>query len=174
MIRFSRAFAATSILFLLAASDVAASDLLISKEKRSLEYREDGVSREFKISLGSEPIGPKSKQGDRKTPEGVYFVSLKNAKSLFYLSLGISYPNIDDAREGLRAGLISKKEYARIEKANRRRSLPPQNTRLGGDIFIHGGGTQSDWTWGCIALNNEDMTFLFKHVKVGDKVTILK
>jgi hypothetical protein len=23
---------------------------------------------------------------------------------------------------------------------------PPQNTRLGGDIYIHGNGAQSDWT----------------------------
>jgi murein L,D-transpeptidase YafK len=113
-------------------------------------------------------------QGDRKTPEGSYYITHKNAKSQFYLSLGISYPNLDDARAGLRAGLISKSEFARIETANKHKKLPPQGTRLGGDIFIHGGGAQLDWTWGCIALNNQDMDFLFTHVAVGDKVTILK
>lgn len=164
----------TFLLLLLLTANAAAADLLISKDKRSLMYTEKGVSREFKISLGSAPVGAKLKQGDRKTPEGVYFIMNKNAKSNFYLSLGVSYPNIDDAKAGLSAGLITKSVYAKIERANRQRRIPPQGTALGGDIYIHGGGTESDWTWGCIALNNADMDFLFKHVKVGDKVTILK
>ncbi len=49
---------------------------------------------------------------------------------------------------------------------------PPQNTRLGGDIYIHGHGAQSDWTWGCVALENEDIRELFDAVNVGTPVTI--
>ena len=163
-----------AILLLLAVSDATAADLIVSKAKRTLEYREDGVSREFPIGLGTAPIGRKSRQGDRKTPEGAYFITHKNSRSQFYLSLGISYPNLDDAGAGLRNGIISQREYAEIEKANRAGRLPPQNTRLGGDIFIHGRGAQSDWTWGCIAMDDEDMKFLFEHVRVGDQVTILE
>jgi L,D-peptidoglycan transpeptidase YkuD (ErfK/YbiS/YcfS/YnhG family) len=37
------------------------------------------------------------------------------------------------------------------------RKTPPQNTKLGGDIYIHGNGAGSDWTWGCVALENEDI-----------------
>jgi murein L,D-transpeptidase YafK len=159
---------------LLATVDAAAAELIVSKSKRSLEFKEGSVSHVFPIGLGSAPFGPKSIQGDRKTPEGTYYVTRKNPRSQFYLSLGISYPNLQDAKTGLRAGLISKNEYASIETANKERKLPPQGTRLGGDIFIHGGGASSDWTWGCIALNNEDMDFLFAHVAVGDEVTILK
>jgi murein L,D-transpeptidase YafK len=174
MIRLAATMMCALCLGLLATLPAAAGELLIHKEKRSLTYTEGNVTREFAISLGSSPVGPKLRQGDRKTPEGVYYIMNKNPKSQFHLSLGVSYPNIEDAREGLRLKLISKGEFAAIEKAIRLRRIPPQNTRMGGAIYIHGGGAQSDWTWGCIALDNRDMDFLFSHVKVGDKVTILK
>jgi len=174
MIRRLQVSVAVSIFLLLTAIDATAADLVVSKAKRSLEYREEGVSREFPIGLGTAPVGRKSRQGDRKTPEGAYFITHKNSKSQFYLSLGVSYPNLDDAEAGFRAGTISQREYAAIEDAARKGRSPPQSTALGGNIFIHGRGAQSDWTWGCIALDDADMKFLFEHVRVGDKVTILK
>ena len=158
----------------LAAGHAGAGELTIQKEKRSLTYTDGNVTREFQVSLGFTPTGAKLKQGDGKTPEGVYFITHKNPKSNFYLSLGISYPDAEDAKEALRARLISRGEYAAITKAIRLHRTPPQNTRMGGAIYIHGGGARSDWTWGCIALNNEDMAFLFEHVRAGDKVTIFK
>lgn len=169
-----RAFIVVSILLLLHSADTMAAEIVVSKAKRILEYREDDVSREFPIGLGTAPAGRKTQQGDRKTPEGAYFITHKNSRSQFYLSLGISYPNPDDAKAGLQSELISQAQYAAIEEASRKRQLPPQNTRLGGDIFIHGRGAQSDWTWGCIALNDEDMKFLFENVRVGDRVIILE
>ena len=159
---------------LLLGHSAAGGELIIEKEKRRLQYKEGNVMREFQVSLGFSPIGHKLRQGDGKTPEGVYYIMNKNPKSSFYLSLGISYPNIDDARAGLRAKLISRAQYTAIEQAIRRQRIPPQGTRLGGAIYIHGGGAQTDWTWGCVALNNEDMAFLFQHVQVGDKVTIVR
>lgn len=165
---------ASLLLGLLWLHSAAAAELLIHKQKRLLQYRNGEVTREFQVSLGFTPIGPKMKQGDGKTPEGVYYIMNKNPKSRFHLSIGVSYPNIEDASKGLQAGLISRKQYSAIAKAIRHRRIPPQGTRLGGEIYIHGGGTQSDWTWGCIALSNEDITFLYRHIKVGDKVTIVK
>jgi len=167
-----KAIILAAVLLLPVATGAYASELIVKKAERRLEFRDDTTSREFSIGLGSAPVGRKSRQGDRKTPEGVYRITHKNPNSQFYLSLGIGYPNIDDAKAGLRTGILSKAEYAKIELANQRGKLPPQNTRLGGDIFIHGRGAQSDWTWGCIALDDGDMKFLFDHVKVGDRVTI--
>jgi lipoprotein-anchoring transpeptidase ErfK/SrfK len=57
-------------------------------------------------------------------------------------------------------------------RALKARKAPPQNTRLGGDIYIHGHGSSSDWTWGCVALENEDIRELFDAVNVGTPVTI--
>jgi hypothetical protein len=66
-------------------------------------------------------------------------------------------PNAEDAERGLRDGLISRAVHDAIVKASKRKATPPQNTPLGGDIYIHGNGASSDWTWGCVALENEDI-----------------
>jgi lipoprotein-anchoring transpeptidase ErfK/SrfK len=56
--------------------------------------------------------------------------------------------------------------------ANKRKVAPPQYTKLGGLIYIHGNGAGSDWTLGCVALENEEMKELFDSVTVGTPVTI--
>jgi murein L,D-transpeptidase YafK len=149
-----------------------AGEITVFKSKRTLVYQGDGVSRSFHVGLGLSPVGPKNVQGDRKTPEGVYFIAHKNPHSQFYLSLAISYPNRADALAARQAHRLSKQEYDAIDSAIRRHVLPPQNTALGGDIFIHGRGSRTDWTWGCVALDDRDVAFLFEHARVGDKVTI--
>jgi murein L,D-transpeptidase YafK len=90
----------------------------------------------------------------------------------FYLSLGISYPNGLAAERGLRDHLINKTQYDAIMRALREKRGPPQNTLLGGDIYIHGRGAGSDWTRGCVALEDEDVRELFNAVTVGTPVTI--
>jgi murein L,D-transpeptidase YafK len=72
---------------------------------------------------------------------------VKNPHSKFYLSLGLSYPNTEDAKRGLAKKLISRAQYDQIINAIDRKQIPPQNTKLGGDIYIHGGGSGQDWTW---------------------------
>ncbi|WP_216844729.1 L,D-transpeptidase family protein [Rhodanobacter sp. L36] len=173
---FRRLFVGTMIFGLacLTIANAHAGEITVYKAKRMLVYQGDGVSRSFRIGLGSSPVGPKRVQGDRKTPEGVYFIAHKNPHSQFYLSLAISYPDRPDVLAAQQAHRLSKKEYDAIDTAIRRHVLPPQNTALGGDIFIHGRGSSSDWTWGCVALDDRDMTFLFEHVQVGDKVTIVQ
>jgi murein L,D-transpeptidase YafK len=147
--------------------------IVVLKSKRRLElYSDEVVVRIYKVGLGLNPVPDKKRQGDRATPEGDFFVFTKNDKSAFYLSLGISYPSTEDAERGLRDGLISRAQHDAIVKAITRKATPPQNTALGGDIYIHGNGASSDWTWGCVALENEDIRELFDAVPVGTTVTI--
>ena len=147
--------------------------IVVIKSKRRLELYSDGaLVRTYKVGLGLNPIPDKVRQGDRATPEGDFYVFTKNDKSAFYLSLGISYPNIEDAERGLREKMISRAQHDAIVQAIKRKATPPQNTGLGGDIYIHGNGASSDWTWGCVALENDDMKELFEAVVVGTKVTI--
>jgi murein L,D-transpeptidase YafK len=141
-------------------------------QRQLLLFSEDKLVRTYRIGLGLSPVGDKVRQGDRRTPEGDFYIFTKNDKSAFYLSLGVSYPNAAHAERGLRDGLITKAQYDSIMRALRAGKGPPQNTRLGGDIYIHGNGAQSDWTWGCAALENEDIRELFKAVNVGTPVTI--
>ena len=147
--------------------------IVVSKSKRRLELHADGrLVRTYKIGLGLNPVPDKQRQGDRATPEGEFYVFTKNDKSAFYLSLGISYPNVEDAERGLRNQLISRAQHDAIVKAIKRKATPPQNTALGGDIYIHGNGAGSDWTWGCVALENEDIHELFQAIPVGTTVII--
>lgn len=147
--------------------------IVVWKAKRRLELYSDGaVVRTYRVGLGLNPVVDKKRRGDHATPEGEFYVFTKNNKSAFYLSLGISYPNVEDAERGLRDGLISRGVHDAIVKANNRKATPPQNTALGGDIYIHGNGSSSDWTWGCVALENVEMKELFDAVPVGTPVTI--
>ncbi|HEV7903511.1 MAG TPA: L,D-transpeptidase [Pyrinomonadaceae bacterium] len=147
--------------------------IVVSKSTRQLSLYSDGrLVRAYRIALGANPVDDKLKQGDRATPEGDFYVCVKNARSNFYLSLGLSYPNVEDAERGLRDKLITRAERDAIVSAIKNRRCPPWDTALGGEIFIHGGGTEDDWTWGCAALDNPDIKELFDAVPIGTSVRI--
>lgn len=147
--------------------------IVVKKAKRRMElYSGDRLVREYRVGLGFNPTGDKQVQGDGRTPEGEFYVCVKNAKSKYYLSLGLSYPNAEDAERGVRDRLITRSQYNQIIRALSRRQTPPQGTRLGGEIYIHGNGSGSDWTWGCVALDDADMKELFNAVVVGTPVVI--
>jgi murein L,D-transpeptidase YafK len=145
----------------------------VSKGKREMVLFSAGKAvRVYRIGLGSNPKDDKSVQGDGCTPEGEFYVCSKNPKSSYYLSLGLSYPNEEDAERGFRNKLISKAQRDRIVRSIRGRSCPPWNTRLGGEVFIHGNGSASDWTLGCVALDNGNMKELFGVIPKGTIVKI--
>lgn len=153
--------------------DLREPRLVISKSKRTLTvFDGDTKIKSFKMVLGFDPNGDKEIEGDGRTPEGHFYVFTKNPKSKFHLSLGVSYPGQEDAERGLKAGLISQTEHDEIFAAIEEQRMPLQKTKLGGEIYIHGGGTPSDWTDGCIALDNDHMTELFDAIPVGAKVMI--
>jgi murein L,D-transpeptidase YafK len=147
--------------------------IVVTKSKRSLQlYSAGRVVRTYRVALGLSPVEDKIRAGDRRTPEGDFYICLKNSHSQFYLSLELSYPNQKHAERGLRDGLITRGQYNQILSALTRKRVPPQNTRLGGELFIHGNGSQSDWTWGCVALDDKNIRELFDAVPVGTPVTI--
>ena len=156
--------------------------LVIFKAKRRLLYFENDIlKRRFPITLGTRPLGDKDRAGDRRTPEGEYYVTSKKPSSRFRRFLGISYPNIEDARRGLDRRLISEDDFARIRRAIATGQSPPWGTPLGGYVGIHGEGGayrgftkrhHLNWTDGCIALSDEDIETLYHLVDVGTPVLI--
>lgn len=147
--------------------------IVVYKQRRQLElYSDNDVVRTYRVGLGFNPTDDKIKEGDGCTPEGEFYVFVKNSKSAYHLSLGVSYPNVEDAQRGLRDRLISKEQHDAIVKAVQQGKTPPQYTPLGGLIYIHGDGSSNDWTWGCVALENEDIEELFASVTVGTPITI--
>jgi murein L,D-transpeptidase YafK len=147
--------------------------IVVHKTKRVLQlYSGETLVRTYTIALGLSPIEDKEREGDRRTPEGSYRVVAKNANSQWYRSLTLNYPNSKDAKRGLRDRLITQRQYNQIVRADRERRTPPMETPLGGKILIHGGGTGSDWTWGCVAMDNPDLLELFRVVPIGTPVRI--
>lgn len=130
--------------------------IVVNKSKRQMIlYRGRTIMAKYRIHLGFNPIGHKRREGDGKTPEGVYKIGYKNPNSDFYKSLFITYPNQAD------------RQYAA------QRGWNP-----GGAIFIHGGPrtaankNKRDWTAGCIAVTDREMDTIYRITKVGAKITI--
>jgi murein L,D-transpeptidase YafK len=150
-----------------------APKIVIKKAKKKLLlYSEEKLLRTYPVKLGFNPVGDKVRQGDKRTPEGSYYICMKNPRSKYYLSLGLSYPSIEDAERGLEQKLITKNDRDRIIERISKKSIPPWDTPLGGEIFIHGGGETWDWTYGCVALRNKDIEELFKVIALGTEVII--
>ncbi|HYN44938.1 MAG TPA: L,D-transpeptidase family protein [Candidatus Limnocylindrales bacterium] len=134
---------------------VPADKVLIEKKERRLTLLSKGeVIKTYKIALGGNPVGPKERQGDNKTPEGTYIIDSRNRDSVYHLSLHISYPNEKDKMRAKGLGVSP-----------------------GGDIMIHGikngltwvgaSHAEVDWTKGCIAVTDEEMEEIYKLVPNG-------
>ncbi len=132
-----------------------ADKVLIEKKERRLTLLSKGeVIKTYKIALGGNPVGPKERQGDNKTPEGTYIIDSRNRDSGYHLSLHISYPNEKDKIRAKELGVSP-----------------------GGDIMIHGiknglslvgaSHAEIDWTKGCIAITDEEMEEIYKLVPNG-------
>jgi len=137
-------------------------NILVIKHKRELKVFSNGeLLKTYKISLGKEPIERKEIEGDKKTPEGHYFINDKNPNSGYHLNLGISYPN-------------------ELDKINAEKL----NKEPGGLIKIHGlkngigfiGKFHRffDWTLGCIAVTNKEIEELYENVPIGTEIEIIK
>jgi len=136
--------------------------ILIVKSQRLLTLTHEGAVRlRARVALGAAPIGPKRREGDGRTPEGVYHICLCKENGKYGLSLGLDYPNADDARRAYGEGVIDADTLAAIRAAAREKRRPPWGTALGGEIYLHEGGAATDWTQGCVALESADMAVLF-------------
>ena len=112
--------------------------LLANKAQRRLElWAGRRMVKAYRVQLGVVPHGAKMRQGDRRTPEGEYSICAHTG-STYYLALWISYPNLEDASRGLKSGLITPREYEEVAAALKEGRCPPQRTRLGGDLLLHG------------------------------------
>jgi tetratricopeptide (TPR) repeat protein len=133
--------------------------LIEKKERRLTLLSKSEVIKTYKIALGGNPVGPKERQGDNKTPEGTYIIDSRNRNSDYHLSLHISYPNEKDKMRAKELGVSP-----------------------GGDIMIHGiknglawvGALHAgiDWTKGCIAVTDEEMEEIYNLVPNGTIVEI--
>lgn len=134
--------------------------VLVLKSERRLQLISRGEPlKTYRISLGKQPKGTKLREGDSKTPEGLYWLDWRKVSDRFNLAMHISYPNISDAARARREGVSP-----------------------GGMIMIHGTPIDDDypewyfhtldWTEGCIAMRNHDMREVWEMVKDGTLIEI--
>jgi len=137
-----------------------ADSILILKKEHLLELLSGGkVIRTYHVALGSGGLAPKEKEGDGRTPEGLYLIDSRNEHSHYYKALHVSYPDVHDRQRAAAAGVSP-----------------------GGAIMIHGlpngmgaiGSTHRlyDWTAGCIAVTNAEIDAIWKLVPTGTPVEI--
>ncbi len=142
----------------------AFDQLIISKSKRQLiAFSHSKAIKQYSVSIGQNPKGAKTQEGDFKTPEGQYYIQSKNSKSKYYLSLLISYP--------------SDKDLELAEKLQ---------VRPGDSIMLHGfpldpserafanerHTTTQDWTQGCVAVNDDEIAEIYTRVSVQTPILI--
>ena len=152
--------AAGGALHLAAQTASRVDSIVIETSKRTLTLMSGTKTvQTYRVALGEQPVGAKDRQGDHKTPEGIYSVDAKNPTSQFHKALHISYPSQADRAIARKLGVSP-----------------------GGDVEIHGLGAKwgwigakhrlTDWTDGCIALTNEEFDEIYPLIKVGTQVEI--
>lgn len=135
--------------------------LVVDKSRRLLHLlHNEQVIASYRIALGKSPVGNKVREGDNKTPEGRYFIELKNPKSEYHLGLKINYPNKRDMEEAIRKGIKDP----------------------GKDILFHGLPNSwykrkfidhpKDWTRGCMAVADTQIEQIYASVDLGSYVEI--
>jgi hypothetical protein len=132
----------------------------------------DGTPACWRVGLGPAPRGHKYRQGDGRTPEGWYRTSDK-PWSQYYGAIAIHYPNAHDAEAGRVQGTIDAPTARAMQAALKRDRKPAQQTDLGGEILIHGEGSATDWTLGCVAMDNPDLDQLRAALPKGLKTDVL-
>lgn len=137
-----------------------ADRILVEKSKRAMTLFSGGkVVKTYLVALGGEPVGPKEREGDHKTPEGFYIIDSKNARSRFHLALHVSYPDEADWKRARKLG-VSPGGAIMIH------GLPKEFAYLGP---LH---RKTDWTDGCIAVTDEEIEEIWRLVKIGTPVEI--
>jgi len=131
------------------------------------------------ISLGRGGARPERQRGDRATPLGEFRVNRFNRQSKFHIFIGLDYPTPTHARMALASGIYSQQDYDDYFVYYRRHGYPPQDTRLGGFIGIHGVGNgdpdiheRFHWTDGCVAVTDTQVERLSALIDIGTRVVI--
>ena len=140
--------------------DARVDSLVVQKSQRTLlAYSKGSLLRTYRVSLGRDPVGPKQRQGDRRTPEGRYFIDAHNPNSSYHRALHVSYQSPGDTARAHAAGYDP-----------------------GGEIMVHGirnglgwigrAHLLVDWTVGCVAMTDPEIDELYRIVPDGTPIDL--
>lgn len=164
-------------------SKLSNTSILIDRKNYSLSIYEDTVLiKTCRANFGTNLNSPKCRDNDNATPVGEYMICSLDTINRYHKFLRINYPNLTDAAEALEKGIITQKQYDKLNFEFYYGDCPDQDTELGGNIGIQGIGEYNsifknfpfvfNWTDGSIAVSNEDIDEIYSIVKRGTKVVI--
>jgi murein L,D-transpeptidase YafK len=147
--------------------------VLVKKQEHSMQLLaadakgHEAIVAVYRVAIGPGGSGPKRQEGDMTTPVGRYHVT-RHQPSQYKVFLRLDYPTAAD--------------HQRFEMLKARGDLP-KSARIGGDIGIHGPPVsmsdgakatlkERDWTAGCIAVNEDEITAIAHLVRDGTVVDI--
>lgn len=145
------------------------------------------------MALSKRAVGHKLRLADARTPEGEYEICGSIAASEYTYFLSVSYPSQKDVDAAVKEKRFDAKALERIQKSQHPGACPDFYSALGGTIGIHGGPTKmakdvakleaadpetkfvtdSDWTLGCLGVENRHIRFMAKEVPLRTKILIL-
>lgn len=151
--------------------------VVVHKNLRILQTWDHGeLVKQYKIRLGTNPVGPKIQRGDAKTPEGIYFLDFKSPNSNFYKKFHVTYPNSIDQARARELGVDPGDSIFIHGQPNDISYVTPVLRSLGiedwGEELIRSALAYIDWTNGCIALSNSDMDEFYSSVPSNTKLII--
>jgi hypothetical protein len=163
------------------------ANIVVYKGQRRLDLRSGAtIIKSYRVGLGANPTGDKTRQGDSRTPEGEFLICTRNSTtSSFHIFLGLNYPTVPDAERGLQASQIDRREFDTIRQRLLSGQPPLWETKLGGWIGIHGGTDatfaqkkmrergNSDWTAGCIAVTDAEIEEIHAATRMYTRVLVL-
>jgi murein L,D-transpeptidase YafK len=138
---------------------------LVLKSKYEMSVWHDSIKiKTYPVVFGTNPVDDKLRQGDRCTPEGKFKIRDKYPHQSWSKFIWIDYPNADSWKKHNEA---------------KRKGLIPANSKIGGEVGIHGVPEGSDfaideknnWTWGCISLKTKDINEVYPYF---NKSTVLE
>jgi murein L,D-transpeptidase YafK len=121
----------------------------------------------YPVVFGNKDQGDKLMEGDRRTPEGSFYIVNKRVHEKWCRFMMLDYPN--------------QESHQRFND-RKSRGIIPRTAKIGGAIGIHGTWPHEDyavdryqnWTQGCISTKNEYIIELYNMIPNGTKVTIRK
>lgn len=147
--------------------DRSQTAILVEKSNYKLTlYYQNQPIKSYPIVLGKNPVGDKMREGDYKTPEGIFTIRDLYPHPSWSKFIWLDYPNRESWRKHL--------------EAKRLRKIKSSDT-VGSEIGIHGVPQNADylideranWTWGCVSLKNKDVDEIYDVIQVGTIVEII-
>ena len=147
--------------------DTSQTSILIEKSQYRLTlYIDKQPIKAYRVVFGDDPVNDKRREGDRRTPEGIFKVRDLYPHPSWSKFIWLDYP--------------TQTSWQKHFEAKQKGEIKWSDT-IGSEIGIHGVPREADnwideknnWTWGCISLKNKDVDEIYEAIQTGTTIEII-